>query len=101
VPKFSRAARFGFHKICRKAGEFADAIGVVAIDPETGCARAVAGATGGRPLVMEMRANSGAEALSIGDAEALLRGANFAGDAYQSKLAAVAVQRAHREAFAP
>ncbi len=28
IPRFSRAARFGFHKICRKTGEFADAIGV-------------------------------------------------------------------------
>src|SRR5262249_21636547 len=33
VPKFSSRARFGFHKICRKAGEFADAIGVAAHDP--------------------------------------------------------------------
>ncbi len=34
IPKFSRAARFGFHKICRKTGEFADAIGVAVHDPE-------------------------------------------------------------------
>ena len=34
VPRFSRAARFGFHKICRKTGEFAEAIGVAVHDPE-------------------------------------------------------------------
>src|SRR6202008_4617710 len=33
IPRFSASARFGFHKICRKAGEFADAIGMVAHDP--------------------------------------------------------------------
>jgi aerobic carbon-monoxide dehydrogenase medium subunit len=104
IPRFSKAARFGFHKICRKVGEFADAIGVVAIDPEARCARAVAGATGGKPLAMDLPGgDSGqrAEALSVSEAEALLRGANFAGDAYHLKLAAVALQRAHREALAP
>ena len=104
IPRFSKAARFGFHKICRKMGEFADAIGVVAIDSEAGLARAVAGATGGKPLVMHLPAgDSGqrAEALSVGEAEALLRRASFAGDAFDLKLAAVALQRAHREALAP
>ena len=48
IPKFPREARFGFHKICRKTGEFADAIGVVVADPQHGCvwsppARASAG----------------------------------------------------------
>ena len=33
-PEFSPRARFGFHKICRKTGEFAEAIGVVVDDPE-------------------------------------------------------------------
>jgi carbon-monoxide dehydrogenase medium subunit len=34
IPRFSGDARFGFHKICRKTGEFADAIGVAVHDPE-------------------------------------------------------------------
>ena len=33
VPKFSRARASAIHKICRKTGEFAEAIGVVAHDP--------------------------------------------------------------------
>ena len=51
IPRFSRAARFGFHKICRKTGEFADAIGVVVADPDRGCRSARRRAHGGRPLV--------------------------------------------------
>ena len=48
IPRFSRGARFGFHKICRKTGEFADAIGVVVHDPERGVTRLVASATRAR-----------------------------------------------------
>jgi len=53
VPRMSRAARFGFYKICRKTGEFADAIGAVVLDPESRNLRIVAGATEGKPIVME------------------------------------------------
>ena len=52
IPRFSRAARFGFHKICRKTGEFADAIGVVVDDPERGVRRLVASTPAGAPLVL-------------------------------------------------
>ena len=37
IPKFSSRARFGYHKICRKTGEFAEAIGVVVDDPDASC----------------------------------------------------------------
>jgi carbon-monoxide dehydrogenase medium subunit len=52
IPKLPREARFGFHKICRKTGEFADAIGVVAAIPERGCICVAGGATISRPLIM-------------------------------------------------
>jgi carbon-monoxide dehydrogenase medium subunit len=100
LPKFSSQARFGFHKICRKAGEFAEAIGVVADDPEHAFFCAVAGATGGRPLVMEMRAEPGPKTLTTGEARTLLKLARFAGDDYELKLHAVALQRAHQKAYA-
>jgi carbon-monoxide dehydrogenase medium subunit len=101
IPKFSAAARFGFHKICRKAGEFADAIGVVVRDPGTAFLGAVAGATGGRPLVVETRVPaSSPEALTIDRAQSLLEQAQFTGDAYDLKLHAVALKRAHDEACA-
>jgi aerobic carbon-monoxide dehydrogenase medium subunit len=52
IPKLSRAARWGWYKVCRKPGEFASAIGAVLIDPERGVRRAAMGATGGGPLVL-------------------------------------------------
>jgi carbon-monoxide dehydrogenase medium subunit len=54
IPRFSRETRFGFHKICRKTGEFADAIGVVVSHPEHGSTCVTAGATLSRPLIMRM-----------------------------------------------
>ena len=53
VPVPSQRARWGYHKVCRKPGEFALAIGVVYSDPERGTFRAVIGATDGAPVVVE------------------------------------------------
>jgi aerobic carbon-monoxide dehydrogenase medium subunit len=100
VPKFSPAARYGFHKICRKAGEFADAIGVVVDDPARDYFRAVCGATSGRPLLLEMQAEARARELASEDVLARLRRAGFTGDGYELKLHVVALQRAYREAYA-
>lgn len=61
VPRRSPAARFGYWKLCRKTGEFAEAIGAVLLDPEQGTCRAVIGATDGVPVVVEQ-----AGALGIG-----------------------------------
>ena len=55
IPKFSRAARFGFHKICRKTGEFADAIGVAVHDPERQLTRIAASSVVGPPVVIDAR----------------------------------------------
>jgi aerobic carbon-monoxide dehydrogenase medium subunit len=52
VPRFSRHARFGFYKLCRKAGEFAKAIGIVVLDADRGIARVLAGAVDGAPLLL-------------------------------------------------
>ncbi|HKS86171.1 MAG TPA: FAD binding domain-containing protein [Pseudolabrys sp.] len=52
VPRLSRHGRCGYYKICRKAGEFALAIGVVVIDPERDLFRAVLAAANGRPIVI-------------------------------------------------
>jgi carbon-monoxide dehydrogenase medium subunit len=53
VPKPSSRARWGYYKVCRKAGEFALAIGAVYSDPDRGLFRAVLGATSGAPVVVE------------------------------------------------
>lgn len=53
VPKLSADARFGYYKVCRRTGEFADASAAVLIDPARDVARSVIGATSGRPIVLE------------------------------------------------
>jgi carbon-monoxide dehydrogenase medium subunit len=52
VPRVSSRGRCGFYKVCRKAGEFALAIGAILIDPDRGQFRAVIGATKSRPIVL-------------------------------------------------
>jgi carbon-monoxide dehydrogenase medium subunit len=47
------SARWGYVKHCRKVGEFAEAIGAIVIDPETGGGRAVIGAVEAAPVVIE------------------------------------------------
>ena len=51
VPRLSDGAHWGFYKVCRKAGDFAHAIGAVLQDPARGVLRAVIGATGSKPIV--------------------------------------------------
>ena len=51
IPRYSDQARWGYYKICRKVGEFADAIAAFVADPESRTCRAVFGSTGGAPLV--------------------------------------------------
>lgn len=51
VPKLGPSARWGYYKVCRKSGDFADAIGAFVIDPAQGISRAVIGATEARPIV--------------------------------------------------
>jgi carbon-monoxide dehydrogenase medium subunit len=52
IPKFSKKARWGYYKFCRKTGEFAEAMSAVVVDPERDFCRVVIGATDTRPLVI-------------------------------------------------
>jgi carbon-monoxide dehydrogenase medium subunit len=52
VPRLSPHRRWGFYKFCRKAGEFAHAIGAVLYDPERAVCRVVIGATESTPIVV-------------------------------------------------
>lgn len=47
-----RDAHWGYYKICRKVGEFADAIGALVVHPSSRFIRLVAGATGAQPLIL-------------------------------------------------
>ncbi len=62
VPRLSPAARWGYHTVCRKTGEFARAIGAAVLDERHGLARVVTGATGGAPIDLPRTAARLAEA---------------------------------------
>jgi carbon-monoxide dehydrogenase medium subunit len=51
--RFSPQARWAYRKVCRKPGEFADAIGAAILDPASGQARALIGALSGMPCVVD------------------------------------------------
>ena len=89
IPKFSRTARFGFHKICRKTGEFAEAIGVVAHDPQRAGYRLVASAPAGAPLVLQSAGRP-----DSADLARRLIEAGFAGDGIELELRSAVLQRA-------
>jgi carbon-monoxide dehydrogenase medium subunit len=79
IPKRSAAARFGYWKFCRKAGEFPQAIGGALRDPERKETRAVIGATDGAPrLFVDLNPDI----------------AGIGKDAYTRQLHAVALKRA-------
>jgi carbon-monoxide dehydrogenase medium subunit len=93
IPKRSAAARFGYWKFCRKAGEFPQAIGAALHDPERNEARAVIGATGGAPFLVSqsislVKKPDSAQCFAAVDA------ARFTEDAYNRQLHAVALRRA-------
>ncbi|HET7848376.1 MAG TPA: FAD binding domain-containing protein [Pseudolabrys sp.] len=52
IPRLSPRGRWGYQKICRKAGEFAMAMAAVLLDPERDVFRAVIGATHGKPVLV-------------------------------------------------
>jgi aerobic carbon-monoxide dehydrogenase medium subunit len=98
VPRLSRTARCGFHKICRKTGEFADAIGVAVLDPDRGIARLAASTATGAPIVIEAPDLDRSAPPDAADIERRLVAAGLTGDAYDLRLRAVAVRRALAEA---
>ncbi len=101
IPKFSRAARFGFHKICRKTGEFADAIGVAVHDPDRRATRLAVSTAAGGPIVHKDAELGRGAPPDTGELQHRLAQAGFSGDTYDLKLRAAAVRRALVEAMAP
>ncbi|MGH7067820.1 MAG: FAD binding domain-containing protein [Acetobacteraceae bacterium] len=53
VPMLSAAARWGYYKVCRKRGEFADASAAVLVDEARRTRCCVVGATAGWPIVID------------------------------------------------
>jgi carbon-monoxide dehydrogenase medium subunit len=80
VPRLSPHARWGYHKVCRKTGEFARAIGSAVLDERNGRAQVVCGATGGAPILLPYtaarlaKAGAAAAATMVADELSALRG---------------------------
>jgi carbon-monoxide dehydrogenase medium subunit len=92
APRPSAPARWGYYKACRKPGEFAHAMAAVLDDPARRIRRAVIGAAGGPPLVLE------GERATPAAAEEALRAAGL--DAVARHMQAAALKRAFAEAAA-
>jgi len=102
VAKLSPAARWGWCKLNRKAGEFADAIGVAVLDPERGRARVVCGALDAPPCrfddIAEALRHEGGEA-AVALLPAALTRAQPALPAVARQLHTVALKRAVQQVF--
>jgi carbon-monoxide dehydrogenase medium subunit len=89
LPKLSPAARWGYVKLARKAGEFALSLAVAVRDPARGLARIVIGAADGPPLVIDGEFDAARTRAAI-DARGF--------DAFRGGLHAAAALRAARQA---
>ena len=103
VPCLSEAARWGYHKICRKPGEFAESIGAYVCDPESGIARLVLAATEDAPLQLDTAAaaiaqNDGAK-FDLDAARIALTETGETFDPFKLQMHAVALHRAVAQAY--
>ncbi len=76
IPRPSADAGWGYVKACRKPGEFAHAMAAVLEDPAHGTRRAVIGAVGGAPVVLEgddVREQAAEQALAASGLDAIGR----------------------------
>jgi aerobic carbon-monoxide dehydrogenase medium subunit len=101
IPKLSADARWGYLKLCRKSGEFADALAVVIADRTRGHSRVVLGAANGAPLVLDetsrLVSEGGRGDISGAVAVDLDRAANRHFDEFQRNLHTAAAMRAVRQ----
>lgn len=99
VPKLSANARWGYVKLARKSGAFANALAAVVADRAQGRCRVVLGAANGAPLVLErtsaLLGENGREMEAYRRAIADdLAGAGRHFDAFETRLHAAAAARA-------
>ena len=101
IPKLSADARWGYLKLCRKAGEFASALAVVIADRGRGHSRVVLGAANGAPLVLHetsrLVSEDGRGDISRTVAADLDRAADRHFDEFQRNLRMVAARRAAQQ----
>ena len=104
IPKLSPGATWGYHKLCRKVGEFAHSLAAVVIDRERGYTRAVLGSATTAPIVLA--GTSGALAAGTTDdlgaaVDSDLDASEFPFDDYERQVHRTLVQRAANDALAP
>ena len=100
LPQIGAAAKWGYYKVNRKPGEFADAIGAIVLGASP---RAVCGATGSAPFrvsAIEDRLADGAKALTVAEARDMIAAHDPGFDDYELQIHAVALSRAVGRAFA-
>jgi carbon-monoxide dehydrogenase medium subunit len=102
IPRLPDGARFGYYKVCRKAGEFASALGAVIHDPSRDLLRAVIGATHGKPIVIpDGKPLLGRDKLLDEAAILALLGQNNVSDRIARQQQVAALSRAYRQAVSP
>jgi len=98
VPSETSATRWGYHKVCRKPGEFAEASSAVYFDASCKRARIVLGAADGPPILLHPLAAEialkGAAAAGRESLRAAVRAALPERDAIDQKLFTACVERA-------
>jgi aerobic carbon-monoxide dehydrogenase medium subunit len=100
VPSGARIVRWGYHKLCRKPGEFAEASAAVFFDVSGDAARIVLGAVDGAPILLkDLAAAVAANRTADRDQLHAAVGAALAGrDATDVKRFTVCVERALEQA---
>lgn len=108
VPKSRKTALHGYHKICRKTGEFAEAIGAVSLDPASGAFFIVAAGGSEQPVSFanpEKLFKQGdplhPDSFEIDMAKDALLNAGMEVDDYELQIRAVAMSRAIQDAMSP
>ncbi len=105
IPELSNDARWGYYKVCRKPGEFADSIGALVIDPARAYARLVLGATDGAPLILSAEtadkiATTGGAGFDIPVARSAIAEAGASFEEFETQIHGAALSRAVAGAFA-
>jgi|AntAceMinimDraft_1070359.scaffolds.fasta_scaffold00997_9 carbon-monoxide dehydrogenase medium subunit len=102
VPKYSDQMVWGYYKVCRKVGEFADAIAAWVADPAKKYSRVVFGAGAGAPLGSDRLATLLAQTGAVPDLATIkeeLAALEPGLDPVKQHLFAVALQRCVKEAL--
>ncbi|HYB09492.1 MAG TPA: FAD binding domain-containing protein [Alphaproteobacteria bacterium] len=105
LPRLSTRARWGYYKVCRKIGEFPEAIGAAVFDPERGMNRVVAGALDGPPVflatIAEAVAREGGAAASMAAVSEAIQAAAPGIDPIDLRVHVASVRRAVFQAIGP